>query len=62
MLLQDDDEQLLTIREGQSIQLCVAVVSGSLPYEELFTITPKVLKRRKKRGTSNPASTTCCYG
>ena len=58
-LFQDNNNgHPLTIREGQSLQLCVAVVSGSLPYEELFTISPIRrfdFSRRKKRGNL-PAS------
>ena len=51
------DEQL-SVREGQSLQLCVALVSGSLPYEQLFTISTITtdLKRRKKRGIGPLAS------
>jgi hypothetical protein len=60
------DEQLLSIREGQYLQLCVAVISGSLPYEELFTISTVTTDLliaspgRKKRGSSlsPPASMT----
>ena len=51
-----ENRQPLAIREGQSRQLCVRVVSGSLPYEELFTVTPTELKKRKKRGDLPTAS------
>ena len=57
-LFQDNDNrQLLAIREGQPLQLCVAVISGSLLHEELFTISPRRFdfSRRKKRGNL-PAS------
>jgi hypothetical protein len=58
------NKHLLSIKEGQSLQLCVAVVSGSLPYEELFTITTDSIgiPGRKKRGGSPPASMIlyCC--
>lgn len=56
------DEQL-SVREGQSLQLCVALVSGSLPYEQLFTISTITTDlRRKKRGISPLASMIlyCC--
>lgn len=63
VLVQDEEE--LSIREGQSLQLCVAVVSGSLPYEELFTIstiTTMLGGGRKKRGASSSASMILpCY-
>lgn len=54
-----DNRRPLAVREGQTLQLCIAVVSGSLPYEELFTIAPISaieLKKRKKRGDA-PAGT-----
>ena len=55
------DEQL-SIREGKSLQLCVTLVSGSLLYDQLFTISTITtdLEGRKKRGTSPPASMILC--
>lgn len=60
--LYQDNGNLLAIREGQSLQLCVIVVSGSLPYEKLFTVSPQSeiclndINDRKKR---NGLSTAC---
>ena len=53
--IRQDNFQQLAVREGQSLQLCVVIVSGSLPYEELFTVFPE-LTRRKKRGNFRFAS------
>ena len=57
-------DERLSVREGQSLQLCVALVSGSLPYEQLFTISTLTtgFAGRKKRGTSPLASMIilCC--
>ena len=60
LLLEDEDNQLLAVREGQTLQLCVTVVSGRLPYEELFTLSPTELEARKKRGASSSASMSHC--
>lgn len=48
-----DNGNSLAIREGETLELCVALLSGTLPFQIQFqTFTDNVEARRKRQATS----------